>query len=169
MNITVSIRAPAGGAAPWHQHRYSRTEVSIRAPAGGAASGSMQVFKRVGVSIRAPAGGAAKAGDKPQIKYAMFQSALPQGERLSKFLFFSIKCCFNPRSRRGSGFNDHFFRDLICVSIRAPAGGAARVRVIRRSCRRSFNPRSRRGSGLGFCVGSAALSRFNPRSRRGSG
>ena len=121
----------------------------------------------------------------------LFQSTLPQGERLSAWYVRRNLRGFNPRSRRGSeprwpsasaesGFNPRSRRgsdvpswddigSATNVSIHAPAGGATRhshSQSLLMSVR-CFNPRSRRGSDL--MAGKFPMHMgFNPRSRRGS-
>ena len=75
------------------------------------------------ISIRAPARGATfnSPVNDPVLQ---FQSALPRGERhLQRNIIIPTKN-FNPRSREGSDISGGKFRDMLLISIRAPARGA---------------------------------------------
>ena len=119
----VSIRAPAWGAtAQAHHPGYGRggfnsrsrvgsdkddpadffvRAVSIRAPAWGATKFDGQPIIRWLVSIRAPAWGATRALQFLESP-AMFQFALPRGERPAASMIFTASSSFNSRSRVGS-------------------------------------------------------------------
>ncbi len=98
----------------------------------------------------------------------IFQSTLPQGERLGHTGFGAEKENFNPRSRKGSDQSNGPKNVGRGISIHAPARGATIIRA----------PRSR-GSGIsihaparGATIFPAILDSFfiyfNPRSRKGS-
>ena len=141
----VSIRAPARGATQPEQHVPAVPAVSIRAPARGATMAAARWINEEAVSIRAPARGATVTcaasaecavfqsalprGERPGLRrrrgwIMTFQSALPRGERPKRCSSTSTSECFNPRSRAGSDPEPEPTPEPEPVSIRAPARGA---------------------------------------------
>ena len=57
----------------------------------------------------------------------IFQSTLPQGERLQISWTALRECYFNPRSRKGSDLFDTNLRCIVSISIHAPARGATNL------------------------------------------
>ena len=104
--FNVSIRAPAWGATACRRASTGVDAVSIRAPAWGATRDLVERELRLKVSIRAPAWGATpNSSSRPSS--AVFQFALPHGERLFNFRSFNVqRQSFNSRSRMGSDVND---------------------------------------------------------------
>ena len=76
-----------------------------------------------GISIRAPARGATSS-HKRHVAGSRFQSALPRGERQNRVGYCQSNRDFYPRSREGSDISGGKFRDMLLISIRAPARGA---------------------------------------------
>ena len=75
------------------------------------------------ISIHAPAKGAT-CSDQPIRYYRLFQSTLPQRERLSIHNPDITALYFNPRSRKGSDWLSWHLDRLLLISIHAPAKGA---------------------------------------------
>ena len=125
LQLKISIRAPARGATlpPFpHSRPYV---ISIRAPARGATYAYRMYQTDTEISIRAPARGATLICNA-NATVAVFQSALPRGER---------------RYSQGNITNNTVFQSAL------PRG----ERRHRRSCLlwvRDFNPRSREGSDI---------------------
>ncbi len=120
------------------------------------------------VSIHAPAGGATCVFAFIS-RSAMFQSTLPQGERLGPSPSENYRHQgFNPRSRRGSDLYISLRTfDISPFQSTLPQGERLTRSFISRASSR-FNPRSRRGSDWPVVTASPAVPGFNPRSRRGS-
>ena len=78
-DISISIHAPTRGATNLPFRKYHLTLISIHAPTRGATI--FPSFICTGV---------------------VFQSTLPQGERLTKRFLNKISLYFNPRSHKGS-------------------------------------------------------------------
>ena len=81
------------------------------------------------------------------VNQSLFQSTLPQGERLVCFCIIVT----------------HFI-----ISIHAPARGATGIAKYINVLHNHFNPRSRKGSDSGKVTANSLASHFNPRSRKGS-
>ena len=108
--LIISIHAPTRGATEWYSLAHVLLLISIHAPTRGA---TVRVHHKAvphNISIHAPTRGATRKGNKIIFTHALFQSTLPQGERL--FLrAFDIKLPdFNPRSHKGS---DQFLIDMV--------------------------------------------------------
>ena len=122
--LGISIRAPARGATKSGKHTVVYSVISIRAPARGATPRgirleSLQYYfnprSRKGSDSSIPV----EAPPPPA-----FQSALPQGERLTTSTNLSFTADFNPRSRKGSDICLGMVLLFGEISIRAPARGA---------------------------------------------
>ena len=121
---------------------------------------------------------------------SIFQSTLPQGERLPGTVRFLLVRYFNPRSRKGSDCSARRFLEQIGdFNPRSRKGSDSQARATS-FCMIDFNPRSRKGSDVfrsaSFAVSAAfqstlpqgerrmpliprmGISYFNPRSRKGS-
>ena len=97
----------------------------------------------------------------------LFQSTLPQGERPALFTSLSVTSfCFNPRSRKGSVLiSSSKFAGL--VSIHAPARGATAL-CKHRLLLRQFQSTLPQGERQSLTVATIVGTCFNPRSRKGS-
>ena len=99
----------------------------------------------------------------------VFQSTLPQGERLATSVRVSIfSLCFNPRSRKGCDIYKLEAKSSILVSIHAPARGAT---WIHEPCLYGWIVSIHapaRGATRFRCLLCLNLRCFNPRSRKGS-
>ena len=145
----ISIRAPARGATTREQNLTPFTSISIRAPARGATSRKDSYDLDVIISIRAPARGATEVwhisyssalfqsalprGERPAAgthirNTSLFQSALPRGERLLCYPYLSCIFVFQSALPRGERLSPAIawiiFRS---ISIRAPARGATSI------------------------------------------
>ena len=127
---TISIHAPAKGATapdfsdqlksifqstlPQRERPVPTSQSGITAyfnprSRKGSDSASIIRISQPCISIHAPAKGATKNLSLQGKATYIFQSTLPQRERRSKILFFILPLHFNPRSRKGSDNEQHFF------------------------------------------------------------
>ena len=77
----ISIHAPTRGATIYNRRSRLETVISIHAPTRGATISNRAYVSRNSISIHAPTRGATKC-HFPSSKSSLFQSTLPQGERL---------------------------------------------------------------------------------------
>ena len=98
----------------------------------------------------------------------IFQSTLPQGERLRMCLPFSRLLNFNPRSHKGSDEIQENEQPKKQISIHAPTRGATAYGMNLVLVDTDFNPRSHKGSDLPKDTATSITSNFNPRSHKGS-
>ena len=105
--------------------------------------------------------------------FSVFQSTLPQGERLTCCLQFmnlpqTIEISTHAPARGATIVRlGHFF--IVCyISTHAPARGATQIFWFCMQNHRNFNPRSRKGSDLQLQCYQHQYWNFNPRSRKGS-
>ena len=75
---------------------------------------------------------------------------------------------FNPRSRKGSDRQNREIKEVLSISIHAPARGATLSATANYPGVRDFNPRSRKGSDGKEILDEPVMTHFNPRSRKGS-
>ena len=82
LNEVISIRAPAGGATLRDFEGLSPEEFQSALPQGGETKNETHNYPTEIISIRAPAGGETCNIQPETAAKLVFQSALPQGERL---------------------------------------------------------------------------------------
>ena len=97
---TISIRAPARGATKSGKHTVVYSVISIRAPARGATKSRNTSYPGLDISIRAPARGATFF-HVFLAPFALFQSALPRGERPSSMSNATGRLIFQSALPRG--------------------------------------------------------------------
>ena len=98
-----------------------------------------------------------------------FQSTLPQGERLMDATYnatYDVISIHAPA--RGATYNIFFNVSQERISIHAPARGATHCRINCYNDASYFNPRSRKGSDAFDMPDTDESHNFNPRSRKGS-
>ncbi len=101
-SFLISIHAPTRGATTLSNTGYITYMISIHAPTRGATMSKRFLPGSTGISIHAPTRGATPCR-KPSRLYSIFQSTLPQGERLGNAGSWHIdNLNFNPRSHKGS-------------------------------------------------------------------
>ena len=173
-----------------HELIHAFLYISIHAPTRGATKWIPCCGQSAHISIHAPARGATNSASMMSA-LSLFQSTLPQGERLVP-LQFHILCAhnFNPRSHKGSDPESHHFRKLDGISIHAPTRGATilgkifcvTIQISIHAPTRGatahpftspylfwyFNPRSHKGSDGGTQGKIRIHQNFNPRSHKGS-
>ena len=167
--VWVSIRAPARGATHNPAGRALRGRCfNSRSREGSDAQSGRACHASAMFQFALPRGERRRAGDYPGHD-TRFQFALPRGERPSGLGSSPHgRAGFNSRSREGS---DTIRQGVPCggnVSIRAPARGATFAPRLGAIICRSFNSRSREGSDRQHCRRRARPRRFNSRSREGS-
>ena len=122
----ISIHAPTRGATITGIVFRETYEISIHAPTRGATR-TPRAYKEITehISIHAPTRGATFAPSHKMESSILFQSTLPQGERLT---------------------GHHGGADEVHISIHAPTRGATDMSVPSIRTRTDFNPRSHKGS-----------------------
>ena len=101
--------------------------------------------------------------------YLIFQSTLPQGERLQTyfcFVYFLVISIHAPA--RGATYVPKHYANTLQISIHAPARGATFCFETLQTVFLHFNPRSREGSDIYSSIVIHQEQYFNPRSREGS-
>ena len=129
-----------------HELIHAFLYISIHAPTRGATKWIPCCGQSAHISIHAPARGATNSASMMSA-LSLFQSTLPQGERLSyiqnqtrHFVYFNprshkgsdtkfflslvSKQNFNPRSHKGSDKHKFQVHRLVAISIHAPTRGA---------------------------------------------
>ena len=140
--------------------------ISIHAPTRGATVGLTEFDVAMLISIHAPTRGATLLHTQHQLS-EIFQSTLPQGERLYYTRNTSYPKYFNPRSHKGSDVSSLIGCGWGYISIHAPTRGATSI-FADKSEVFNFNPRSHKGSDLVGYVDVKVGGYFNPRSHKGS-
>ena len=98
----------------------------------------------------------------------IFQSTLPQGERLD-FLAVQIETLISIHAPTRGATTLQFENTVIkSISIHAPTRGATRQLHCRRRHFPDFNPRSHKGSDVRQLLNNRVIVYFNPRSHKGS-
>ena len=119
----ISIHAPTRGATKVHPDKRQVRSISIHAPTRGATSSSLCCCTYSRISIHAPTRGATTIITR-SLLILVFQSTLPQGERLQRTLILNLSHYFNPRSHKGSDQIQELGSDGLHISIHAPTRGA---------------------------------------------
>ena len=121
---------PQGERQEEYYNAVQEQMISIHAPARGATCNRDWTGGSTKISIHAPARGATFRTIRCFFENGLFQSTLPQGERLAPPGAGPTDCTyFNPRSRKGSDFAIQYIDHK----------------------QTHFNPRSRKGSDGGCC------------------
>ena len=124
----ISIRAPTRGATIWDACFHSHCFISIRAPTRGATG--LYSHQNQGLSDFNPRSHEGSDLDSARMFKisALFQSALPRGERLVESVYSSLRLLFQsalPRGERLRNRKEKLHNRKI--SIRAPTRGATWV------------------------------------------
>ena len=124
-------------------------DISIHAPARGATGGNKKAYK----SSRNFNPRSRKGSDEPYFFTAftnfIFQSTLPQGERLRKLLRPTVGICISIHApARGATVGLSHALVPVRISIHAPARGATYTSDPTIEQNIDFNPRSRKGSDI---------------------
>ena len=138
---------PQGERQEEYYNAVQEQMISIHAPARGATCNRDWTGGSTKISIHAPARGATFRTIRCFFENGLFQSTLPQGERLLIRLFSALYAYFNPRSRKGS--------DAYCL-----------LGLLVRPQFQSTLPQGERP--LADCYSLGSCPNFNPRSRKGS-
>ncbi len=123
--VNISIHTPARGATKLLICLNLLISISIHTPARGATILPMVDAYIQKISIHTPARGATVRMLIAQRRSLLFQSTLPQGERLEVASDFKYYVHFNPHSRKGSDVPFNIDRKLTDeISIHTPERGA---------------------------------------------
>ena len=119
------------------------------------------------ISIHAPTKGATTFYNHIH-NITIFQSTLPQRERLSGYLFNPKSSHFNPRSHKGSDSSSSAY--TFCWLDFNPRShkGSDNFAATASMTTVYFNPRSHKGSDQAMTMCRPCLRHFNPRSHKGS-
>ena len=142
----ISIHAPARGATGFFWIWVRALEISIHAPARGATGFHSPLNQAAAISIHAPARGATLL-TRTYVRYIVFLSTLPQGERLRQSISEALRSLFLSTLPQGE-------RRIITAKV-------ARYLI-------DFYPRSRKGSDRPGPSAYHTMAYFYPRSRKGS-
>ena len=147
----ISIHAPARGATPGQGRRKGDRFYFNPRTREGCDTDYRSGVRTAGISIHAPARGATQSKGTPRRRLRYFNPRTREGCDEIICIVMRLGIDFNPRTREGC---DGVFlrpkRELIAISIHAPARGATMSICRSRIIRLNFNPRTREGCDRGF-------------------